>query len=612
MKRKNEKRLIIVFAVCMLCSCVVVQANSDYRLKDPGVGETPVVMNEVVDEPVILPDTSLHALVLYGDESADEKMLDNTEMVMKHMRISCDMVQATRFESVDLNSYDLIVVAGETVEEDLSVSLTSILSWVEKGGKLLWGTIPSEIGPEFTRVYRKLGIADCSGYLEYTGLQFEKELIPGTMGESFSSEAFTDVGLAVSLSESAVVHVTSENDGKKIPVVWSNDTGEGRSVFYNGTSMKGDFWRGFLAGCISALYEVNMYPVINASCIFIDDFPSPQYENTSDVTKKEYNRTVKEFYRDIWWPDMQKVANRYGDRYVGLFIATYNNIVDPDGFTYDEPSMEQYYGNSLLKAGHEMGAHGYNHQSLTQAGGTPEEMGYQPWKDGEDMAASLVELDSIRQQLFPSVTFKTYVPPSNYLSDTGRAAVKKAFPQIRVISGTLSSEGEEGDVCRQDFETGEDGIVSFPRMTSGMVLDDFGRFQMVNGIGLYGVLSHFIHPDDLFDAERGQGKTWQQLYDGYCRMMEWYHTSYPYMRALTAVQAADALQVCEKATPHIIYGDNEITGSVENFTGECYFWLRSEKTPTVMDDSCQITRMSNGEYYMVTVKSTNFRIGLRS
>ena len=75
---KNEKRLIIVFAVCMLCSCVVVQANSDYRLKDPGVGETPVVMNEVVDEPVILPDTSLHALVLYGDESADEKMLDNT------------------------------------------------------------------------------------------------------------------------------------------------------------------------------------------------------------------------------------------------------------------------------------------------------------------------------------------------------------------------------------------------------------------------------------------------------------------------------------------------------------------------------------------------------
>ena len=94
-------------------------------------------------------------------------------------------------------------------------------------------------------------------------------------------------------------------------------------------------------------------------------------------------------------------------------------------------------------------------------------------------------------------------------------------------------------------------------------------------------------------------------------MMEWYHSSYPTMRALTAVQAADALQVCENAVPHIIYGDNEITGSVENFTGESYFWLKSEKTPAVVDGSCQITRMAEGEYYMVTVKSTNFRIGLR-
>ena len=84
------------------------------------------------------------------------------------------------------------------------------------------------------------------------------------------------------------------------------------------------------------------------------------------------------------------------------------------------------------------------------------------------------------------------------------------------------------------------------------------------------------------------------------------------MRSLTAVMAADALQVCENAVPHIIYGEDEITGSIENFTGESFFWLRCERTPVVLDDSCQITRMDEGEYYMVTVKSTNFRIGLRS
>lgn len=612
MKRKHEKRLIIVFVVCLVCSMIVVQANSDYRLKAQLADEQVVVMRTDVDEPAILTDTVMHALVLYGDETTDEKLLENTETVMEHMRIDCDLLQMERCDSVDLNRYDLVVIASDQLEEKLNIPMNNILSWVEKGGKLFWGIIPSSLGPQFYSVYRKLGMLECSGYMQYEGMQFEKELIPGTGNESFTGESFVDVGLTVNLADSAVVSVTSENDGKTVPVVWSNQVGEGRTVFYNGTSLKGDFWRGFLAGCINALFEVNMYPVINASCIFIDDFPSPQYENTSDVTKKEYNRTVKEFYRDIWWPDMQKVANRYGDRYVGLFIATYNDIVDPDEFTYEEPSMEQYYGNSLLKAGHEMGAHGYNHQSLTLAGGTPEEMGYQPWENTADMAASLKELDEIRQRLFPSVTFRTYVPPSNYLSSQGREAVKKAFQDVRIISGTLSSEGVEGEVCRQDFETGKDGIVDFPRITSGMILDDFGRFQMVNGIGLYGVMSHFIHPDDLFDAERGQGKTWQQLYESYCQMMEWYHSSYPTMRSLTAVMAADALQVCENAVPHIIYGEDEITGSIENFTGESFFWLRCESTPVVLDDSCQITRMDEGEYYMVTVKSTNFRIGLRS
>ena len=612
MKRKHEKRLIIVFVVCLVCSMIVVQANSDYRLKAQLADEQVVVMRTDVDEPAILTDTVMHALVLYGDETTDEKLLENTETVMEHMRIDCDLLQMERCDSVDLNRYDLVVIASDQLEEKLNIPMNNILSWVEKGGKLFWGIIPSSLGPQFYSVYRKLGMLECSGYMQYEGMQFEKELIPGAGNESFTGESFVDVGLTVNLADSAVVSVTSENDGKTVPVVWSNQVGEGRTVFYNGTSLKGDFWRGFLAGCINALFEVNMYPVINASCIFIDDFPSPQYESTSDVTKKEYNRTVKEFYRDIWWPDMQKVANRYGDRYVGLFIATYNDIVDPDEFTYEEPSMEQYYGNSLLKAGHEMGAHGYNHQSLTLAGGTPEEMGYQPWDNTADMVASLKELDEIRQRLFPSVTFRTYVPPSNYLSSQGREAVKQAFQDVRIISGTLSSEGEEGEVCQQDFETGKDGIVDFPRITSGMILDDFGRFQMVNGIGLYGVMSHFIHPDDLFDAERGQGKTWQQLYESYCQMMEWYHSSYPTMRSLTAVMAADALQVCENAVPHIIYGEDEITGSIENFTGESFFWLRCESTPVVLDDSCQITRMDEGEYYMVTVKSTNFRIGLRS
>ena len=76
MKRKHEKRLIIVFVVCLVCSMIVVQANSDYRLKAQLADEQVVVMRTDVDEPAILTDTVMHALVLYGDETTDEKLLE--------------------------------------------------------------------------------------------------------------------------------------------------------------------------------------------------------------------------------------------------------------------------------------------------------------------------------------------------------------------------------------------------------------------------------------------------------------------------------------------------------------------------------------------------------
>ena len=252
MKRKHEKRLIIVFVVCLVCSMIVVQANSDYRLKAQLADEQVVVMRTDVDEPAILTDTYMHALVLYGDETTDEKLLDNTETVMEHMRIDCDLLQMERCDSVDLNRYDLVVIASDQLEEKLNIPMNNILSWVEKGGKLFWGIIPSSLGPQFYSVYRKLGMLECSGYMQYEGMQFEKELIPGTGNESFTGESFVDVGFTVNLADSAVVSVTSQNDGKTVPVVWSNQVGEGRTVFYNGTSLKGDFWRGFLAGCINA------------------------------------------------------------------------------------------------------------------------------------------------------------------------------------------------------------------------------------------------------------------------------------------------------------------------------------------------------------------------
>lgn len=613
--KKYYRKIIWLLIICVMCAWLILITNGEWSLQVSAYKHSKVTMTDDYGETLnITCDDEQDALILYSpDEEYSVKYKGNLEIVLKHLRVEGTSLEISRTDSVSYQDYDMVILASDLWENGMQDSMVRLLDYVEEGGKLFLGIVPEEAGTQFKSIYRKLGIIDYGDFMEYDKLTFEKELIPGMKDRTFEGKAFTDVGIEVTLEERAVVYASAGKGDKSIPLIWNYPCDEGSVTVFNGTGITGDFWRGIAAGCINTLSDTVMYPVINAICLFIDDFPSPQYESTSDVVRNEYNRSVKEFYRDIWWPDMQMIAKKYGDIYTGLFIATYNDIVDPEEFTYEKPSMEQYYGNSLLKNRYEIGAHGYNHQSLTLAGGTPASMDYNPWKNTDDMSAAISELVDITEKLFPSVTFRTYVPPSNYLSPEGREAVKRALPELKVISGIYTNEGEEGNVYVQDFSMPEDGIAEFPRVTAGMLPEDFDYFSAFNAVGLYGVFSHFIHPDDIFDEERGKRQDWDTLYESYSDMMEEIHETYPFLRSLTASDAADALKVCEEAIPHLEISGDRIEGSVKNFYGEAFFYLKTEKKPKTMDESCTVELIDreNGEfYYIVTVKQPNFSLEL--
>lgn len=329
--------------------------------------------------------------------------------------------------------------------------------------------------------------------------------------------------------------------------------------------------------------------------------------------QETYKTTLPQFYRDMWWPDMKKAAEKYGYDYTCLYIANYNNIVNPDEFVMEEQPLAKYYGNSILKIGSEIGLHGYNHQSLALDGFIDESVGYNPWASQEDMEKSLVALHDHAEELFHVVDFETYVPPSNYLSPEGRKALRNALPDLRIISGLYKKDNEEDKaVYVQEFEVADDGIVEFPRMTSGMFFNDVIRFEYLNGLGLHGVFSHFIHPDDIVDEERGANQTWEYLFDGYCKILEEVNQLYPGLRGLRSVEAADAVEVYDALVPEIKYGENKITGNCYNFKGQAFFYLRTEKVPEILDGSCQLTQLSGDNYYLVTVNKPQFTINLNN
>ena len=206
----------------------------------------------------------------------------------------------------------------------------------------------------------------------------------------------------------------------------------------------------------------------------------------------------------------------------------------------------------------------------------------------------------------------------DYLDETmGEAmpqAVVEALPDLQVISGVYTMEGEEGSVYVQDYTVAEDGIVEFPRATSGMLEDPFDDFTAMNIAGLYGVYSHFIHPDDILDEERSGGKDWQTLFSDFCDKLNLINEYFEGFRPFTAVEAAQAVRVAEQVEVAFTVENGRMSGSCNGFTGEAWCYLRTDKIPEVDNESCQITRVCSdyqGAYYLVQIKEPEFSFALR-
>ena len=85
------------------------------------------------------------------------------------------------------------------------------------------------------------------------------------------------------------------------------------------------------------------------------------------------------------------------------------------------------------------------------------------------------------------------------------------------------------------------------------------------GVSLYGVVSHFIHPDDVIDPNRSKGYGWGQLADEYDEMMAYITERYPFVDFTTVTDAANRMDDWYEIDYHAVYGENGITVTVDNY-----------------------------------------------
>lgn len=601
------KGLLGIFCVFLLMGVLLLAERRGIRYQAESRASVYIKKEDTLRAQEVQETLPHTCLVLMNEENPGScKMAEQWEQISLDMKVGYDLVDVAELSpgtEISYDPYETVVVMLSDLSP-LEEQVLTLANWVKEGGNVLF-TQSLERERYLMLLEQKLGVAS-AGYEHamVDSIHPSEEFMVGG-GKDYPLVDGFESAWAVQLGERAHVYAWTGGE-KKVPLVWENDYGKGKFVVVN-IGIYEKAMRGFYAAAYSLLTDCTAWPVINGAAFYLDDFPSPVPSGNGKYVLRDYGLSIKDFYTNIWWPDMLKLSDQYGVRYTGVIIENYEDATDGKVEKNEDTSRFQYFGNMLLRAGGEIGYHGYNHQPLcldsTDYG---EILPYKTWKSREAMEQAVEELIRFGDEIFP-VGFKSvYVPASNVLSEEGREMLAEEFPQIRTIASNYFS----GDLAyTQEFEVAEDGMVEQPRIISGCILDDYMRMCALSELNMHFVSNHFMHPDDLLDEDRGAKEGWETLKSNLDDYMNWLYTNAPSIRNLTGSELSGAIQRYAALSFTREITDQEVVFHIDHLYDEGFLMVRfNEGTPGNVTGGT--LELLTGNLYLLKAESPEVHVEL--
>jgi len=587
--RRTQWRVAWPLTVILLVLCAVLFANKGMPLE-----ERPSILSYLSVASADSGDTGTAAdlLIAYDPSVKAENACALTLTgALDQMRIRWRSALLGRETLENLSGVKTLMVCSQDLSA-MAEFAPQLMDWVASGGRLALMMAPKD-NDAFDILCHKLGITEhAAGYREYGSLRFVSGLLPMWDARKIydGDGSLLDYAMVVRLEGDCTVHIET-GDSVAVPLLWSRDIGLGRVVVNNNTLAQQKDGRGLATNAYLALEDTVIYPIINAGMVFIDDFPAPQPEGVNKALLEQFGYDIQGFFRNHWWPDMKRLAWEYGVRYTGVLIETYNDKVtgpfEPD---MDDDALIRYYASELLHSGGEMGLHGYNHLPLCPDSFHYMWEDYRTWPSIEAMADGLKELERYASKFLTGTSFKTYVPPSNYLSDDGKTTLLETLPQVRTVSGLYFPETGV-DALIQEFQEEADGSISVPRISAGFLPNRYNCFMMSQELLLHGVFSHFIHPDDVLDSSRGGDQGWDGMYSGFSGLVKEIAQTYPALRWSTASEGAAAVQRYDRLQVTSTPVEDGLQVSLSSFYGEAWLAMKAGRP---------VKSVENGAFFQIS------------
>lgn len=573
----------LVFLMILAGGLLVQRAGIQYDA-DEKPGDLKLLPQASVNVDGFFPDKPAEALVLLDpNESETKELNENIKATLDSMRVKYVRYSITSGQAPILTNYQVVIIATANLST-IETQLDSIFDWVENGGQLMFAIRPLP-SPALNKISAAIGMLPGNGQdklIQASGVDFKTDFMVGGMGLTLVSDGLTHSSFPVQLSKEAIIHLVSA-DENNVPLLWQSNYGKGKIIFINTDGFGSKDGRGVLSAGYSLLHDVFVYPVINSSVFFIDDFPSPVPAGTNDFITDQYGMDLDHFFTNIWWPDLQALARKYNYKYTGVVIETYDNNVTPPFKRQADTDRHQYFGRSLLADNGEVGLHGYNLIPFCLAEtGVNQLVNLAGWPTTEAMQLSAYELFGFTKEILPGNKFETYVPVSNILCSDARLWLPSVLPNIKVISSIYINEPKKLQY-EQEFTEASDGIIELPRIVSGYEPDNFAKWKAINELTLHFVNSHYVRPDDVLSGDIENQQTWDALRNKFEDFLKWLNSSAPGIRSSTAKQGAIAVQRYARLAvdAKMVNGAYEI--KLGNFYDEASLMLRTARKPTSIE-----------------------------
>ena len=533
---------------------------------------------------------------------ATKNSYEQFSIILSDMKIGYDTVDLSSSSLPNLSEYEIVVVMLDNLSL-LKEDIITLCDWVYDGGNVLF-PITMQKEAYSSVIDSKLGIVESSYENAVVNSIYIEEGFMIGGGRGFEIPDGYESAREIRLDADKVKIYAYTDDETKLPLIWEAPYGKGKFVVDNfGLCEKAT--RGLFSASLSLLTDISVYPVINGSVFYLDDFPSQIPSGNSDYIQRDYQTSIRDFYVNIWWPDMMNFADTCGLKYTGLAIECYDDTVD--GSTEIAPDKGTFlnFGNMLLRQGGEIGYHGYNHQPLCFDNCDYKGIyDYKTWENYDAMKSAFNELESFCEELFPDVKMQVYVPPSNILSKEGREFLLREYPQIKTISGIYFQDADLDFTCVQEFDVSSNGVVDQPRISYGCKLEPFSQLAAFSELNFHYVNTHFTHPDDALDPERGAELGWKQLKNHFNEYLSWLYTSSPNIRNFTGSELSAAIQRYVALTVSKEITDNKMIIKLGNFYDEAHLLVRfNEKTPEAVDGGV-LTNITGNLYLLEANKDT--------